>query len=69
MALTWIGPRPQGYEIDHLNGDILNWSADNLQYVTPEENRRRAVILRELRANGTDPAQLSREQLISLFNA
>ncbi len=57
MALTWLGQRPT-YEvkqdatgitvqikaqIDHLNGNILDFSADNLQYVTPAENRRRAA--------------------------
>lgn len=58
VALTWFGPRPfvvtpDGktipMEIDHLNGNILDCSADNLQYVTPAENRRRAKYLRALR--------------------
>ena len=68
MALTWIGPRPQGMEIDHLNGDILNWSADNLEYVTPAENRKRARLLRVLRSIGRDPKQMSREELLSIFS-
>lgn len=67
VALTWIGPRPEGYEIDHLNGDILNWSADNLEYVTPEENRRRAKMLRFLRSTGRDPRKMTRDQLLELF--
>ena len=78
IALTWIGPRPtyfdrQGQlcqmEIDHLNGDILNWSADNLQYVTPSENHRRSHILRQLRQQGIDPTTLTRSQLLEIFNA
>ena len=67
MALTWIGPRPEGYQCDHINGDILNWSADNLQYVTPAENRKRAKLLRVLRSIGRDPKQMSREELLSIF--
>ena len=49
MALAWIGPRPEGHEIDHLNGNIDDWRLCNLQYVTCAENRRRAAILRRLR--------------------
>lgn len=55
MAYAWPGARPQGYEIDHLNGDKLNWSADNLEYVTPEENIRRAKIMKRLRKMAIDP--------------
>jgi len=67
IALTWIGPRPQGMEIDHLNGNILDWSADNLEYVTPAENRKRARLLRVLRSIGRDPKQMSREELQAIF--
>ena len=68
MALTWIGPRPEGYEVDHLNGNILDWSADNLEYVTPKENIKRAKLLRVLRSIGRDPKQMSREELLSIFS-
>lgn len=53
--------------IDHLNGDILNWSADNLEYVTPAENNKRAKLLRMLRSIGRDPKQMSREELQAIF--
>ena len=68
MAATWLAPRPEGYECDHINGNILDFSADNLQYVTPEENHRRARILQRLRTSGTDPCTLSRPQLLSIFD-
>ena len=68
MALTWIGPRPEGMEIDHLNGDRCDCSADNLEYVTPAENRKRAKLLRVLRSIGRDPKQMSREELLEIFN-
>ena len=75
MALTWIGPRPEGYEVDHINGDMLDWSTDNLQYVTPKENIKRAVILRARRMvarqdndPSKDPKNMSSEELLKLFN-
>ncbi len=68
MALTWIGPRPDGCECDHLNGDMLDWSEDNLQWVTPAENCKRAKLLRVLRSIGRDPKQMSREELLEIFN-
>lgn len=68
VALTWIGPRPDGYEIDHLNGNIRDWSADNLEFVTPAENRKRAKLLRVLRSIGREPRQMTREELLEIFN-
>ena len=68
IALTWIGQRPQGYEIDHINGDIMNWSADNLEYVTPEENRKRAKILHAMRKAGNDPKQYPPARLKAIFS-
>ena len=68
MALTWIGPRPEGYEVDHLNGDMLDWSTDNLEYVTQKENIKRAKLLRVLRSIGRDPRKMSREELLEIFN-
>ena len=64
---TWGGPRTPGMEIDHLNGDKMNWSLDNLEEVTPAENRKRAVLLRELRRNGRDPKQMTRDELQAIF--
>ena len=46
---TFVGKRRKGMEIDHINGNKLDWSLDNLQEVTPQENRRRARYLRVLR--------------------
>lgn len=64
---TWVGPRTPGMEIDHINGDKMNWSLDNLEEVTPEENRKRAVLLRELRRNGRAPKQMTRGELQAIF--
>ena len=53
--------------IDHLNGNKMDWSLANLEEVTPEENRKRAKILRILRSIGRDPKQMSREELLRIF--
>ena len=64
---TWVGPRTPGMEIDHINGDKMDWSLDNLEEVTPAENRKRAVLLRELRRNGRDPKKMTRDELQAIF--
>ena len=47
------------WEVDHLNTDHKNWTADNLQWVTTDENRRRAKIARRMRQIGLDPKLLT----------
>lgn len=37
----WVGPIPDGYEVDHLCRTPLCINPDHLEAVTPEENRRR----------------------------
>ena len=37
------------YECDHINGDHGNWTADNLRWVTPAENRAWGVRQRALK--------------------
>ena len=67
MYEAFYGPRTKGMEIDHLNGDKLDYRPSNLQEVTPAENRRRAKILRAMRAVGLDPRTYSREELLAIF--
>lgn len=38
VALAFLGPRPTGYDIDHIDGDKTNNHYTNLRYVTTKEN-------------------------------
>ena len=49
MYETFYGPRTEGLVIDHINGDKLDYSAANLELVSPDENNRRAKYLRIIR--------------------
>ena len=76
IASTWIGPRPLHHECDHLNGVVTDYRAANLHWVTPSENRKRAVILRVRRKIAIQdhrpellPENMSRDQLLELFEA
>ena len=53
--------------VDHINGNIYDWRACNLEWVTVEENIRRAKLLRVLRSVGRDPKQMPITELIAIF--
>lgn len=39
VALAFLGPKPEGTEIDHINSDRYDNRPGNLRYVSPEVNR------------------------------
>lgn len=62
-------------EIDHINGVPTDNRACNLQWVSPAENRKRAVILRARRMIAREdgrpkllPENMQPEELLELFN-
>lgn len=61
------GPRPDGYECDHINGIHTDNRACNLQWVTPAENIRRAILLRELRKRGLHPEHYDTLRILHYF--
>lgn len=76
MALAWLGPIPAGWEVDHINGNILDWTLQNIQIVSVAENRKRAVILRARRMVARQdgrpdllPENMRSEELLKLFNS
>ena len=42
VMAAFVGPRPDGKEVNHKDGDKANNRLDNLEYVTPSENQRHA---------------------------
>lgn len=71
VCTAFHGPRPTingiRYQCDHKNGDIMDWSKDNLEWVTPAENAKRAKLLRVLRNSGRDPRKMSYAELDAIF--
>ena len=79
VALAWIGEKPashaERYVVDHLNGITSDNRVENLQWVTPVENCKRARLLRARRMEArqdNDPTKLPEnmrsEELLQLFN-
>ena len=67
VCVTFHGPRPVGFECDHINGDKLDYRPCNLEWVTPAENRRRAKYLRTMRKCGFDPRIFTADHLHEFF--
>jgi hypothetical protein len=67
VALAFIGPRPPGCGINHVDGDVTNNRATNLEWVTQRENEDHAVR-NGLKASGdrVGTAKLTQEQVIGI---
>lgn len=43
VAAAFIGPRPDGHEVNHLDGEPGHNAATNLEYTTPSGNKQHAL--------------------------
>ena len=68
IAHAWVGRRPKGKVCDHLDTNLLNLSADNLEWITPTENIRRAKIAKRLRKAGIDPKLIYTRLLKGIYH-
>lgn len=66
VAEAFIGPRPSGHQVNHIDGDKKNNTAPNLEYLTPKENIRHSIEtgLRWRAAKGRP--RISKEQVIEI---
>ena len=43
VMAAFVGPRPEGIQVNHRNGDKTDNRLSNLEYVTPKQNARHAI--------------------------
>ena len=48
VAECWLGPKPEGYQIDHIDRNKNNNCFDNLRYVTTKENNDNRVFAKSI---------------------
>jgi hypothetical protein len=66
VAAAFLGPCPDGYQVNHCNGNKTDNRIGNLQYVTPSQNVRHSFdVLNRSRARGerAGAAKLCEEQV------
>jgi len=54
VAAAFLGERPEGYEINHIDGDAANHSLSNLEYVTRSDNLAHAYMIGARCAKGSN---------------
>lgn len=67
VAAAFIGPRPPGLDVAHLNGDKHDNRAENLAYATRAENMQQSVAHGVLpRGDGKVNARISRQDVLEI---
>jgi hypothetical protein len=70
VAQAYIGERPAGFHVDHIDGDRKNNTASNLRYLSPAANAR-ATVERGAQAVGerNGQAKLTSQQVAEILEA
>lgn len=66
VAAAFIGPRPEGQQVNHIDADRLNNLPSNLEYVTPVQNQQHMYRLGRSntpRGERSGHAKLTEEQV------
>jgi hypothetical protein len=63
ICKAFLGPRPEGYQANHIDGNRSNNHISNLEYVTPSENIRHARDV----LGGLGNQTLTREQALEVI--
>lgn len=70
VAECWLGEKPEGYEIDHIDRNSLNNHFTNLRYVTKSEQmkNRDHNLISKIGATNLEAARRERMKPITLVN-
>ncbi len=67
VALVFIGPPPDGMQVNHIDGDKLNNAVENLEYVTCRENIRHSIRMGLFaRGERMGSSKLTEEQVLEI---
>lgn len=69
VAEVFIGPKPDGHQVNHKDGDTANNAASNLEWITPAANVRHSLdVLGVKRARGSrnGAARLTEEKVAAI---
>lgn len=67
VARAWLGHVPEGWEVDHIDGNNRNYNLSNLRLLPRWMNYRDGGFLRKLRFKKIDPTYYSRPFLLRFF--